>query len=58
MKIRVILLVLAVSSLILFSFMLPLALLLRSFAADNAVSTAQIRARTWRRWSPPPTRRR
>ncbi len=44
MKIRVILLVLAVSSLILVSFMLPLALLLRSFAADNAVSTAQIRA--------------
>jgi len=44
MKIRVILLVLAVSSLILVSFMLPLALLLRSFAADRAVSAAQIQA--------------
>ncbi|HXP19805.1 MAG TPA: HAMP domain-containing sensor histidine kinase [Streptosporangiaceae bacterium] len=39
-----ILLVLAVSSLILVSFMLPLALLLRSFAADRAVSAAQIQA--------------
>jgi signal transduction histidine kinase len=44
MKIRVILLVLAVSSLVLVSFMLPLALLLRSFAADRAVSAAQIQA--------------
>jgi signal transduction histidine kinase len=41
-KLRVILLVLAISSLILVSFMLPLALLLRSFAADRAVSAAQI----------------
>jgi len=37
-------LVLAIGSLILVSFMLPLALLLRSFAADNAVSSATIRA--------------
>ncbi len=44
MRFRVILLVLAVASLILVSFMLPLALLLRSFAADNAVSSATIRA--------------
>jgi signal transduction histidine kinase len=40
-KLRVILLVLATSSLILVAFMLPLALLLRTFAADRAVSAAQ-----------------
>jgi methyl-accepting chemotaxis protein len=44
MRLRVIWLVLAIGSLILVSFMLPLALLLRSFAADNAVSGATIRA--------------
>jgi len=44
MRARVILLVLAVGSLILVSFMVPLALLLRTFAADNAVSGATIRA--------------
>ena len=44
MRLRVILLVLAISSLILVSFMLPLALLLRTFAADSAVSGATIRA--------------
>lgn len=44
MRVRVILLVLAIGSLILVSFMLPLALLLRTFAADNAVSAATIRA--------------
>jgi len=44
LRLRVILLVLAISSLILVSFMLPLALLLRTFAADSAVSGATIRA--------------
>lgn len=44
MRLRVIQLVLAIGSLILVSFMLPLALLLRTFAADNAVSGATIRA--------------
>jgi signal transduction histidine kinase len=44
MRLRVIWLVLAIGSLILVSFMLPLALLLRTFAADNAVSGATIRA--------------
>jgi signal transduction histidine kinase len=43
-RVRVILLVLAVASLIVVSFMLPLALLLRTFAADRAVSAAMIRA--------------
>ena len=44
MRLRVIFLVLAIGSLILVSFMLPLALLLRTFAADNAISGATIRA--------------
>ncbi len=44
MRLRVILLVLAIGSLILVSFMLPLALLLRTFAVDNALSGATIRA--------------
>lgn len=44
MRLRIILLVLAIGSLILVSFMLPLALLLRTFAADRAVSAATIRA--------------
>ena len=44
MRLRVILLVLAIGSLVLVSFMLPLALLLRTFAADSAVSSALIRA--------------
>jgi signal transduction histidine kinase len=44
MRLRVILVVLAVGSLMLVSFMLPLALLLRTFAADNAISGATIRA--------------
>jgi signal transduction histidine kinase len=43
MRLRVILLVLAIGSLILVSFMLPLALLLRTFAANSAVSSATIR---------------
>jgi signal transduction histidine kinase len=40
---RILLLVLAVSSLILLSFMLPLALLLRTFTAQNALNSATIR---------------
>src|SRR5215469_12600798 len=44
MRLRVILLVLAIGSLILVSFMLPLALLLRTFASNSAVSSATIRA--------------
>ena len=44
MRLRVIFLVLAIGSLILVSFMLPLALLVRTFAAESAVSGATIRA--------------
>src|SRR5215472_2007062 len=44
MRLRLNLLVLAVSSLILVSFLVPLALLLRTFVADRAVSTATSKA--------------
>jgi len=44
MRLRIILLVLAVSSLILVSFLVPLALLLRTFAADRATSAATAQA--------------
>ena len=44
MRLRIILLVLAISSLILVSFLVPLALLLRTFAADSAMSSATIQA--------------
>jgi signal transduction histidine kinase len=44
MRLRLILLVLAISSLILVSFLLPLALLLRTFAADRATSSATAQA--------------
>lgn len=44
MRLRVIFLVLAIGSLILVSFMLPLALLVRTFAAESAVSGGTIRA--------------
>lgn len=44
MRLRVILIVLAIGSLILVSFMLPLALLLRTFASNSALSKATIRA--------------
>ena len=44
MRLRIILLVLATSSLILVSFLLPLALLLRTFAADRATSSATAQA--------------
>ncbi len=42
MRLRIILLVVAISSLVLVSFLVPLALLLRTFAADQAKSTAAI----------------
>jgi signal transduction histidine kinase len=44
MRLRIILLVLATSSLILVSFMLPLALLLRTFAAERATGSATAQA--------------
>jgi signal transduction histidine kinase len=44
MRLRIILLVLAISSLILVSFLLPLALLLRAFVADRATSSATAQA--------------
>jgi len=44
MRLRLTLLVLAISSLILVSFLVPLALLLRTFAADRATSSATAQA--------------
>ena len=44
MRLRITLLVLATSSLVLVSFLLPLALLLRTFAADRATSSATAQA--------------
>ena len=44
MRLRIILLVVATSSLVLVSFLLPLALVLRALAADRAVSTATVQA--------------
>jgi signal transduction histidine kinase len=44
MRLRVILLVVATSSLVLISFLVPLALVLRTLAADRAVSTATAQA--------------
>ncbi|HSR84850.1 MAG TPA: HAMP domain-containing sensor histidine kinase [Streptosporangiaceae bacterium] len=44
MRLRIILLVLTISSLILVSFIVPLALLVRSFVADRATSSATARA--------------
>src|SRR5215472_5590232 len=44
MRLRIILLVVAISSLILVSFLVPLALLLRTFAADRATSAATAQA--------------
>jgi signal transduction histidine kinase len=46
MRFRVILLVVATSSLVLVSFLVPLALVLRSFAANEAVSNATTQAQT------------
>jgi signal transduction histidine kinase len=44
MRLRIILLAVATSSLVLVSFLLPLALVLRTLAADRAVSTATVQA--------------
>ena len=44
MRLRIVLLVLAISSLILVSFLIPLALLLRTFAANRATSAATAQA--------------
>jgi signal transduction histidine kinase len=44
MRLRIILLAVAISSMILVSFLVPLALLLRSFQADRAVSAATLQA--------------
>lgn len=44
MRLRIVLLVLAISSLILVSFLVPLALLLRTFAANRATSAATAQA--------------
>ena len=46
MRLRVILLVAATSSLVLVSFLIPLALVLRTLAADRAVSTATAQAQS------------
>src|SRR4029077_16002284 len=46
MRLRVILLVAATSSLVLISFLIPLALVLRTLAADRAVSTATAQAQS------------
>jgi methyl-accepting chemotaxis protein len=46
MRLRVILLVAATSSLVLVSFLIPLALVLRTLAADRAVSTATTQAQS------------
>jgi signal transduction histidine kinase len=44
MRLRIIVLVVAISSMVLISFLLPLALVLRTSAADRAVSSATVRA--------------
>jgi signal transduction histidine kinase len=44
MRLRIVLLVVAASSLVLVSFMVPLALVLRTLAADRAVSSATVQA--------------
>lgn len=46
MRLRVILLVIATSSLVLVSFLIPLALVLRTLAADHAISTATAQAQS------------
>jgi signal transduction histidine kinase len=46
MRLRVILLVVATSSLVLISFLVPLALVLRTLAADRAVSAATVKAQS------------
>ena len=44
MRARIALLVIAISSMVLISFLVPLALVLRTFAADRAVSSATVQA--------------
>ncbi len=44
MRLRIILLVIAISSMVLISFLVPLALVLRTFGADRAVSSATVQA--------------
>src|SRR6202035_5270919 len=44
MRLRIILLVIAISSMVLVSFLVPLALVLRTLAADRAVSSATVQA--------------
>ncbi len=44
MRVRLVLLVVATSSLVLVAFFMPLALLLRTVAADRAVSKATVEA--------------
>jgi len=44
MRLRIILLVVAISSMVLIAFLVPLALVLRTSAADRAVSSATVRA--------------
>jgi len=46
MRLRIVALVVATSSLVLVSFLLPLALVLRTLAADRAVSAAMVRAQS------------
>ena len=46
MRLRVVALVVATSSLVLVSFLVPLALVLRTLAADRAVSTATVEAQS------------
>ena len=52
MRLRISLLVVATSSLVLVSFLVPLALVLRTLAADRAISAATARPSRWPRWSP------
>lgn len=44
MRLRIVLLAVAISTMVLIAFLVPLALVLRNFAADRAVSTATIQA--------------
>ena len=50
MRLRLILLVVAISSMVLIAFLVPLALVLRTLAADRAVTTANDRAQSLIPW--------
>ena len=50
MRLRLILLVVAISSMVLISFLVPLALVLRTLAADREVSSANDRAQSLIPW--------